>query len=218
MKIQNILKSAAATGLLMMLPFGAQAGLVVEVEDLVAMTTTSVSDNGAGDGNPLAGFLTATVNTPSASFNFIANSGAPTGWFLSDTQINAVFGAGGAWRVSVFEDAYAANTDLAFFNTAISPTLLPASVTATVETYVNGVLTFSSDPLAQLVNQQGGGFAALTAGTDFTIEHRYNIVATAGGTVSYDTATQGVPEPEALGLLGFALMGLALVRRKYQAV
>ena len=216
MKIFSFAKKGFIAGIFALLSFTAQAGLIVTIDDHSNGAGVDFSDSGSG-------FLFTGSSFGPNNIGVNAGSGAPDTWILFDTVLTFDLSAGASFTITITEDNYAlggASSGTFFTNTNTSnPIVTNPDFTVTIDTSVDGTSLLSTTVDSDLDSFTALGVIPLSS-DPFTIEHVYTVFNnTANDVIGFqiDTTTR-VPEPTTLVLFSLALMGIALIRRKYYAV
>lgn len=217
MKFYKLAQKGLIAGLFALVSMSSQAGLIVAIDMGDDGIDFIVADEGVGDNASGApGIVNIFKNFVGfGSFSITAESGAPDNWELTDVQLNSNIAANTTWKVYISDDSYT-GTGTHSFITEITPTTIGGDITLGILSSVDGTTVLSNADLVEDVLSTGLATVSLV-NNPFTVTHEYTITAGAtGGQVSFDTKT-AAPEPGTLVLFSLALMGLALIRRKYYA-
>lgn len=228
MKTLKTLIATVAASLLAAAPLAANAGFVLSVDDLsdgAGVNVMTIVDNGSGDGDSLANFISSSITAFGAGgWSVIGNFG--TGSLLTGTgpdltSVATTSTQGGTLRIMLTE------TDLSFGALGSAPVFGQIDGNRTNGT--SGSISWavyaddsnSEFGLSQLAYSgsstansfTGNGGKALSLTDPFSLTLVVDITHTARASTSYDFATH-VPEPGMVGLLSVALLGAGVATRR----
>lgn len=226
----------------------AEAGLLrLRLEDAGTGNGVVITDNGAGDINPLLGALTISQNLGAGFIvNVVTGISQPiTANQLHLNSVNVDVQGAGILRMTLEDPDYELSQPGAWAIAQVGGVLTaPAGSTATFQSWVNasnlvpdlGADQLAAAPLAALGATPAGSVAlfdpvfvadpgafAATDGAAFAISGPFSLFAqavirfTGAGLVSFDQDIR-VPEPGTLGLISLGMLGLGASLVRRQAV
>jgi hypothetical protein len=224
MRTLRILAASLAVALVSLLAAPSAEALTITLFN--GSSSITVTDGGAGDTSPVAGLVGASGTV--GVFEFVVTAGVSdpiTGSPSSPSMIlsiEALTFAGGTLTVALSDDNFAGTGDIAtaglFTPAPLSLLGIPLATTssATYATYYgasNTEFDFGTLLTFQAVNGVATGFLPSGVGP-YSLTQVVNLTSSTG--VSTAAATLTVPDGGlALSLLGFALVGVEGLRRRF---
>jgi PEP-CTERM motif len=200
------------------------AAVPADATVLMMVGGTTITDNGAGDADPALGQIVNIAAPPgfTATINVGTTTSLPS-MDLSSADITST--AAASLVVKLTETGLTNPAGLASWLTQFSGNWNGGSASVRLQTYIDtgnnpfgtgtalADLTGTSTPFAL------SSFVSAGGGSPFSITEVLTISAGAAGEhFSLDGSLTDAPEPTSIGLIGVALAGLGLVRRRKSKV